>query len=145
MDHCGTFSEDLVYFGWAEWLSIKKRKVSLFDHEIIDLGRRVTAKWEGIVKGYVTDHGMSDCGYCLKYHKDVPGVEEQHVEEDSYNYCSGCPIEYFTKGQECIATPYMKFRNEKSVDNAKKMKDFVDEIFIRSLLLIDWRKYYVKV
>lgn len=126
------WDESLEYFGWAEWLPLKERKVKLFDHEIISIGTRVKDKWEYIVNGRFKDLGRFDCPYCASYYN----------AEDLKLRCFGCPIEYFTKGPECIATPYMDYRKKPSLDNARKMQRFVNKIFIRSLLLIDWRKYY---
>lgn len=126
------WDESLEYFGWAEWLPLKERRVRLFDHNIIKMGNAVKLKWERIVNGKHEDNGRFDCVYCLNFYNF-----------DNFSIrCSGCPIEYFIQGPECIATPYFAFRNERSLDNAKKMQQFVDEIFIKSLLLIDWRKYY---
>jgi hypothetical protein len=130
MNFAESCKEDLVYHGWAEWLPVKKRKAMLFDRTIISMGRRSKEKWRKIVDGGASDHGVEDCAYCACFHKS---------EEFG---CPGCPIELFTKGARCIATPYYTYIGCPTVPNAMAMKNFIDEIFIRSLLLIDWRKYY---
>lgn len=128
------------------WLPLKERRVKLFNHEIIEIGRQVKLKWKRIVQGKQEDHGQNNCAYCKRFY------------ESNKKICCGCPIEYFTKGPECIATPYLRLRDirskiksnfifneddhEKYNTLAKEMRTFVDKIFIRSLLLIDWRKYY---
>lgn len=130
MDFAESYREDIVYCGWAEWLPIKKRKAMLFDRTIISIGRRSKEKWKKIVDGRAFNRGTGDCAYCACFHKS---------EELG---CPGCPIELFTKGARCIATPYYAYVDYPTVPNAMAMKNFIDEIFIRSLLLIDWRKYY---
>lgn len=130
MDFEEIYREDLANCGWARYLKIKKTEVALFDRTIIDTGRRAKEKWKKIAGGETSDGGTSDCSYCAQFHKsDELG-------------CNGCPIKLFTKGPRCIATPYYTYVNNPTTSNAMVMKDFVDEIFIRSLLLIDWRKYY---
>ena len=125
------WGESLEYFGWAEWLLPKKRETKLFGREIIESGKHAKTKWSLIAGGEMIDLGFTDCAYCVQF--------REQLEKDG---CPGCPIEYFTNGGRCLGTPYYAYLREPTVQNAKAMKDFVDKIFIKSLLLIDWRKYY---
>lgn len=106
----------------------------MFDHDIIKIGRAVKFKWYLMVNIKDIDLVWISCEYCHYF---------SHISDDDETpSCSGCPIKHFTKMRGCIATPYFTFRRVKCRANAKKMKQLVDEIFIRSLLFIDWRKYY---
>ena len=117
----------------------------LFDHDIIEIGKIVKWKWERIVMGKKKDLGRMDCAYCLNFY-NIGDFEWMDIQWRTR--CLNCPIRYFTKRKECLSTPYINFRKEKRFNGdpksraAKKMKAFVDEIFIKSLLLIDWKKYY---
>lgn len=130
MNFAESCKEDLVYHGREKYLKIKKVNVTLFDRTIIDLGRRASKKWRRIVAGETSDCGTSDCAYCTQFYRP-----------EKYK-CKGCPIEFFTKKARCLASPYYDYTNRPTVLNAMVMKNFIDEIFIRSLLLIDWRKHY---
>ena len=124
------WDEGLKYSGWAEWLPVKKRELRLFDRAIIGLGKKAKEKWRKIVEEKAPDGGSSDCSYCMRFRESSEELG-----------CPGCPVEYFTKAGRCLGTPYYDYiRNPKAY--GIPMKDFIDEIFIRSLLLIDWRKYY---
>jgi len=124
------YDERLAYTGMAEWLEVKKIKLALFDRSTIDLGRKAKEKWRKIAAGEASDDGISDCSYCMRFYKTSEELG-----------CPGCPIEYFTKVSRCLGTPYYGYIRDPKV-YAIAMKNFIDEIFIRSLLLIDWRKYY---
>lgn len=126
------YDKKIEYNGWAEWLHIEERRVELFNHDVIDQGKAVKLKWDGIVSGTRLDLGRYNCEYCKAFYNP----------EDEVARCDGCPIKHFTHGPECIATPYFAFRKGNSMADAEKMKKFVDEIFIRTLLLINWREYY---
>lgn len=120
------YDESLAYTGWAEMLPIKKRELKLFDRSIIGLGKKAKEKWRKIVEEKASNGGSSDCSYCMRF--------REALEEDG---CPGCPIEYFTKGGRCLATPYYTYVKNPTTSNARAMKDFIDKIFIRSLLLLD--------
>ncbi|MCK4823895.1 hypothetical protein KA005_49535 [bacterium] len=119
-------------------------EVGLYSHDIIEIGKMVKWKWKRIANGKQKDNGMLDCAYCFNFYS----IDDFECEDIPWHTrCLGCPIEYFTKRKECLSTPYPDFRREKRLygdepSAAIKMKTFIDEIFIRSLLLIDWRKYY---
>jgi len=123
-------SEYPAYYGWDRFLIEEKAKVRLFDREIINIGKMAKEKWRKIVEKKAFDGGIRDCSYCMQFHEP---------EDPS---CIGCPIETFTKTTRCTGTPYYAYVNTPTVENAIAMKDFIDEIFVRSLLLVDWRRYY---
>lgn len=126
MDYTQTFSKNLEDYGWSEYLPNKKRKLKLFDRGIIKLGREAKEKWRRIVNGKALNRGVIDCAYCRHFRAPL--------EE---NGCPGCPIEFFTKGGRCFGTPYYNYLRTPTTSNAMAMKDFIDEIFIRSLLLLN--------
>ena len=128
-DYKEAYKAGIVLWDWGEYSRHMKKETMLFDRTIIDLGRRAKEKWRKIVEEKASDCGTSDCAYCTQFHKP------ERLE------CKGCPVEFFTKKARCLASPYYDYvRNPKAYGIS--MKDFIDEIFIRSLLLIDWRKYY---
>ena len=151
------WDESLEYFGWAEYLPVIERRVKLFNHDVIKLGKRVKSKWEGIVHRKQEDGGRNDCAYCSNFHntyswwKDSIKRQKQEAisfglmdrmfnevqknnkeDNDFIHLCSGCPIEYFTKGPECVATPYFRFH-----DIRNKIKN--DYVFHED----DRRKYFL--
>ena len=103
----------------------------LFDRKVIEQGRQVIKKWEGICYAGKEDRGWRDCAYCLEYQS---------------NACWACPIAFFSGEYQCRKTPYWDFNNysdfdlvtdEKSKELALDMLNYVKEIFIKSLLLLD--------
>lgn len=105
----------------------------LFNREVIEQGRQVIKKWDGICYEGKIDMGREDCAYCLKYLSDI---------------CRGCPIDFFSTETHCNNTPYWDFHDynflgyvtdEKGKELALNMLNYVKEIFIESLLLLDLR------
>lgn len=129
MDYTQTYDKDLEYSGWSEYLPNKKRDLKLFNRKIIGLGKEAKEKWRRIVEGKALNKGAIDCAYCRHFRAPL--------EEDG---CPGCPIEFFTKGGHCLGTPYYDYLRTPTTNNAKAMKDFVDEVFIRSLLLLNLKE-----
>jgi hypothetical protein len=72
-------------------------------------------KWEGIVKGTMTDEGTENCPLCQLFFLNCG--------------CEGCPVAEFTGRGECLDTPYDSYRKTRSIDAAKKML-----VFLKSLL-----------
>ena len=109
----------------------------LFDRKTIEAGKDVLKHWEEIINNPLKKTGITYCPYCKLY---------------AYNTCLDCPIYFFTYESACRNTPYLKYLDAKSIQDSEKifelstrMKEMLDEIFIKSLLLFDIRKDYFEI
>lgn len=61
-------------------------------------------KWEAVVDGYGVDSGAENCPLCAEFYRD------DDYNDDTDDYCDGCPVATRTKEPGCIGTPYFDWR-----------------------------------
>lgn len=117
----------------------------LFDRELIEIGRQVIKKWEDIYYHGGVDKGRRNCAYCIRYNPSMYGGNCVTPE------AGVCPIAYFSGIAGCNkVTPYPRWLDEFGLGEPNKrvyddysrraalgMLNYVKEIFVKSLLLLD--------
>ena len=72
-------------------------------------------KWEAIVNGTGTDEGGRNCPLCQLFRYDD-------------DLCLRCPVMLHTGSDCCIGTPYRKYRDNKTTENAQAELDFLKSL-----------------
>ena len=100
----------------TKWFIINRRSKTFHSWRMVETlaqaWKKTIEKWELIVNGYYPDGAISTCGLCNLYNP----------------FCGGCPVRIIATGSGCVNTPFKKWCDSSSKDNAIAELEFLKDV-----------------